>query len=423
MIKNFLKSVPEKTSMLNTSVLEKNSLSTDCGTRSHCLQENWVHLCNGLDPVRDGGMVPSILGMTGALAALAKSRVTIVTPTHSRLGNTLLPSDVDLRGPEEDLEQLVQSADVIHMHGLWQSHTRRGSRAARRANVPHLIAAHGMAEPWALRQKFWKKLIYTALVEGKNLKNASCLHALSRPEVSHLRRLAPRTPICFVPNGVDLHPFENLPSRRRLEARHPELVDKFVLLFYGRLHSKKGLDILAESLALVGRDHPALHLVLAGNDDGALTPFLEQCEALRIKRQVTVVGHVSGESAREIWGAADAFILPSYSEGFSMAVLEALACSLPTLITTACHFPELQAADAGLVVEPTAAGVTRGLRTLLEFSNKERGELGRRGRALVEKNYTWDQQAHRLSKVYHWLGGGGDPPEAVVFGSDGRPHG
>ena len=374
----------------------------------------WVHLCNGLDPVRDGGMVPSILGMTAALGALESVPITILTPTPSRLGDLSVPSGITLRGPEADLEAAVRSAEVVHMHGLWQGHTRRGAREARRSLVPSIITAHGMADPWALRHKAWKKKLYTALVEGKNLREASCLHALARPEIGHLRALAPKTPVCFVPNGVDLAPFDALPGRAELEAEYPELAGKFVLLFFGRLHVKKGLDLLAEALATVSREHPGVHLLLAGTDDGALAPFRDRCEAHGLSSRLTLVGHVSGEHARRVWGAADAFVLPSYSEGFSMAVLEALACRLPALITTACNFPELASADGGLVVEPTLSGVTDGLRDLLERSSAERAELARRGRALVERRYTWSQQAQRLAEVYHWLAGGGPSPEAVV---------
>ncbi len=95
-----------------------------------------------------------------------------------------------------------------------------------------------------------------------------------------------------------------------------------------------------------------------------------------------------------------------------MAILEALACRLPALVTTACHFPELAGAGGGIVVAPTANGVTRGLRDLLERSPAQRAELGRRGRALVEQNYTWDQQAQRLASVYRWAAGGGPPPSS-----------
>jgi glycosyltransferase involved in cell wall biosynthesis len=271
-----------------------------------------------------------------------------------------------------------------------------------------------MAEPWALRHKAWKKKVYTALVEGRNLRRAACLHALSRPEIGHLRTIAPGPNVCFVPNGVDLGPFESLPDRSVLEAEFPELAGKFVLLFFGRLHAKKGLDLLAHAVAETSRAFPELHVLLAGNDDGALAPFRDRCECLGISDRVSRVGHVSGEQARMVWAAADAFVLPSYSEGFSMAILEALACRLPALATTSCHFPELAAAEGGIVVEPTAEGVTSGLRGLLERSPAERAELGRRGRELVERHYTWDRQAQRLAEVYRWLAGGGVAPEAVV---------
>src|SRR5262249_38502551 len=154
---------------------------------------------------------------------------------------------------------VVRSAEVVHMHGLWQAQTRRGARGARAAGVPYVIAAHGMAEPWALRHKAWKKKVYTALVEGKNLRRASCLHALSRQRIGHLRALPPGTPVCFDPNGVALAPLEALPPRSALEAEFPELAGKFLLLFFGRLHAKKGLDLLAQAWAGLCDDYPDLH--------------------------------------------------------------------------------------------------------------------------------------------------------------------
>ena len=357
-------------------------------------------------------MVPSILGMTGALARL-NDGVTIVTPTPSRLEPADLPPGVFLRGPETSIEDAVRSAAVVHLHGLWQAQTRRGARAALAARVPYLVAAHGMAEPWALRHKYWKKRIYISLVEGANLRRASCLHALSRPEISHLRALAPRTPIGFIPNGVDLDSFDGLPPRSRLEDEYPELRGKFVLLFFARLHAKKGLDLLADAFRDVAPERPDLHLLLAGTDEGEYSPFRARMEEYGLERRMTYLGHVSGERARAAWGVSDAFVLPSYSEGFSMAVLEALACRLPCLITTACHFPELAGAGGAVVVEPTPAGVTRGLRELLDRGPEERADLGRIGRSLVERNYTWDRQGRRLAAIYEWLTGGGSPPDFV----------
>jgi glycosyltransferase involved in cell wall biosynthesis len=374
----------------------------------------WVHLCNGLDPVRDGGMVPSILGMTGALSR-RYGGLTIVTPTPSRIEHAPLGPELSIRGPETPLAKTIQAAEIVHMHGLWQLHTRRGAPVARAAGIPYLVACHGMADPWALGHKRWKKRLYLALVEAKNLRRASCLHALSRPEIGHLRSIAPWTPICFVPNGVDLAPFSNLPPRSLLEAEYPELKGKFVLLFFGRLHVKKGLDVLAESLGRVVPDHPELHLVIAGNDAGAWSPFRDRMASLGLTGRMTYLGHVAGERARQVWGAADAFVLPSHSEGFSMAVLEALACRLPCLITTACHFPELSAAGGGMLATPDADAVSQGLRDLIACSPSERADMGAIGRRLVEEQYTWDRQAERLAEVYGWLTGGGRHPEHVIL--------
>jgi glycosyltransferase involved in cell wall biosynthesis len=279
--------------------------------------------------------------------------------------------------------------------------------------VPYLIAAHGMAEPWAMRHKALRKRVYTALVEGRNLRRASCLHALSRPEVDHLRALAPRTPVAWIPNGVDLRPFDDLPDRSVLEAQHPELVGKRIYLFYSRLHRKKGLDLLAAAMQSVAADHPDVHLVLAGRDDGAWGPFRDQMQAVGLADRTTYLGHVGGDQAGPVWGAAEGFLLPSYSEGFSMAILEAMAARRPVLLTTACHFAEAGRADAAVVVEPTAASVTAGFRSLLERSDSERADLAARARGLVEAYYTWDRQAAALAGVYDWLLGGGLPPDCV----------
>ncbi len=378
------------------------------------IQFDCLHICNGLDPFRDGGMVPSILGFLGAIQQDGTS-VRAVTPTESRLEHINVPVGVELIGPERDLAHWIRQTPIAHFHGLWQYHARVGTRAARRYRVPYVMAAHGMVDPWALQHKPWKKKIYTFLVEGKNLGHAACLHALSVPEISHLRKLAPRTPIALVPNGVNLAPFENLPDRTVLESRFPELRGKFLLLFLSRLHVKKGLDLLAQSVSRLQKVMPEIHVLLAGRDEGAGAGFLQAMRCAGLEHAVTAMGHVHGEAAREAWGAADAFVLPSYSEGFSMAVLEALAARLPVVISSACHFPQLNQIGGGIVVEPTSDGVTDGLQQLINMSVSERRDMSERGRILVQQEYTWSSQGQRLNQLYRWILGGGPSPEFVTF--------
>ncbi|MFM7130024.1 MAG: glycosyltransferase [bacterium] len=373
-----------------------------------------VHLCNGLDPIRDGGMVPSILGMAGALAGMGQMPTSIVTTTASRLDLLDVPEGLPIFGPETDFREAVKRAGAVHIHGLWQKQTRIGGRAAAQAGVPYVVAAHGMAEPWALRQKALKKKIYMALVEKPALRKAACLHALTRPEVQFLKQIAPETPVAWIPNGVNLKPLENLPERAEVEAVYPQIRGKFTLLFLSRLHVKKGLDMLAEALAQVWGPRDDWHLLLAGTEDGAGQAFVNQMNDLGLSKNLTVTGHVSGEKARMMWAAADTFILPSRSEGFSMAVLEALAARVPAIITTACHFPELAQAAAGMVCEPDVKSIGEALHVMKnEFSEEDRRQIAECGRELVEEQYTWASQAQRLMQVYRWIEKGGPRPDFV----------
>lgn len=374
----------------------------------------FLHLCNGLDPIRDGGMVPSILGMTGGLANLGRIPTNIVTITPSRDDLIRVPSGVGLYGPDTDYREAVRQARVVHIHGLWQRQTRIGGRVALHSNVPYLVAAHGMVEPWAMKQKSIKKAIYLRLIERHILRNASCLHALTRPEIQYLKELAPKTPVAWVPNGVDLQPLENLPARSNVELEFPQIAGKFTLLFLSRLHVKKGLDMLAQGLSKTWGSRNDWHLLVAGTEDGAGQEFAREMNSLGLIQNLTMVGHVGGEKSRSMWAAANAFILPSRSEGFSMAVLEALAARVPAIITTACHFPELAANQAGIVCEPEIESIASALETIKTgMSETDRSQMAERGRQLVERDYTWQSQAARLEQVYQWVQSSGSRPDFV----------
>ena len=383
-------------------------------SRTKPVEGGLIHLCNGLDPIRDGGMVPSILGMAGALAEIGSMPTSIVTTTPSRLDLLDIPEKLALFGPETDFREVVKRAGAVHIHGLWQKQTRVGGRLAANSGVPYVVAAHGMAEPWALQQKAFKKKLYMALVEKPALRRAACLHALTRPEVQFLKQIAPQTPVAWIPNGVNLKPLENLPERSEVEEVYPQIRGKFTLLFLSRLHVKKGLDMLAEALAQAWGPKDDWHLLLAGTEDGAGQAFVSQMKGLGLSDNLTVVGHVSGEKTRMMWAAADTFILPSRSEGFSMAVLEALAARVPAIITTACHFPELAEAAAGMVCEPDVKSIGEALQIMKnEISEEDRRQIAECGRELVEERYTWESQAQRLLQVYRWIEKGSQRPDFV----------
>jgi poly(glycerol-phosphate) alpha-glucosyltransferase len=304
---------------------------------------------------------------------------------------------------------------LLHANGLWMYPSLASFRWSRRARRPYLIAPHGMLDPWAVANSAWKKRLVGWWFENAHLAGAACLHALTAAEARALRSYGLRNPICVLPNGVD--PPEDEPRP------HPdwaaETGGRRVLLFLGRLHPKKGLLDLIRAWAEVQADRPAAAedwmLVIAGWDQGGHAATLRRLiEELGAADTVRLVGPQFGDQRSASFTFADAFALPSLSEGLPVAVLEAWSYGLPVLMTEACNLPEGFAAGAALPIGPGRAGIAAGLRRLLALSDAERRAIGERGRALVRARFSWPSVGERMATVYAWVLGGGAPPACVL---------
>ncbi|WP_245937211.1 glycosyltransferase [Thioalbus denitrificans] len=189
-----------------------------------------------------------------------------------------------------------------------------------------------------------------------------------------------------------------------------------VLLFLGRIHPKKGLANLLHAWAqeLRASHGRSWHLVVAGWDQNGNQAELEGLvEGLGIGSTVHFVGPQFEKQKLASLLRADAFVLPSFSEGLPMAVLEAWAHRLPVLMTSQCNLPEGFAADAAVPMEPNVESIRQGLGTLFEMSSDELAEMGSRGCALVEDRFTWPAVAAQMCSVYAWVLGQGPRPDCV----------
>ncbi len=313
------------------------------------------------------------------------------------------------------LREEIAQADVIHNHSLWMLPNSYSSRTARRSRKPVVITAHGALEPWAIQHSGWKKRVVGRLFQNLDLQRADCVHVNTAAEARGIREYGLSCPIAVIANGVHPPDFENLPPRDALDRQSPEARGKRLMLYLARLHQKKGLGHLLPAWSRLAADHEDWHLMIAGPDRGFEATAKRLAVDLRIGDRVTFTGPVQGVEKRALLGAAEIFVQPSFSEGFSMSLLEALTCRLPVLLTPGCNFREAVDVGAAIEVEPTVESTTDGLASLLRLDDAELRRMGEQGRALVLSRYTWDCAAAQTLELYSWLTGCGKRPDSIFL--------
>jgi glycosyltransferase involved in cell wall biosynthesis len=296
--------------------------------------------------------------------------------------------------------QETSKFDLVHIHELWSHPHLAASRAARKSGKPYVVTVHGGLEPWAINHKALKKKVYSVLFQRRILQKAAALHAITLGETKHIRAFGVDNRILMIPNGINPEEFQNLPSRWELTQFYPRLAGKQVVLFLGRLHPIKGLDILARAFGKIARGRGDLCLLVVGPDSEGY-----QAEVVKILTvegaldKAIFAGMLTGHEKLAALGGADVFVLSSYSEGFSMAILEAISCGLPVIVTHQCHFPEVAEARAGLVIEPDVEQLAAALENLLN-EPELRQEMGSNGRRLLAEKFTWDKVADQIIEMY-----------------------
>ncbi|WP_231936396.1 glycosyltransferase [Bythopirellula polymerisocia] len=332
---------------------------------------------------------------SGLRSVPVKSPVKSISPPGRWLGRLCYSPAL-----RRELDSLIPQGDVVHIHSLWTMPNAYGSSLAKKHGKPVVFSPHGSLETWALNRHRWKKRICEEMFQRRDLEQANCVHALSHTEADSIRGYGLTNPIAVIPNGINLSAYENLPDRSVLLNSYPQLTDKRIVLFLSRLHPKKGLQHLVEAWRKIVVDNQDVQLVIAGPDNGHEAIIRGLVSDLELDSSVLFTGPLYGEQKLAALAAADLFVLPSFSEGFSMAILEAMACELPLLISRNCSFPEVANSEAGLECESDVTSTEEGLRKILSMTNDERQSMGRNGRKLVEQRYTWDRIAKQFLELY-----------------------
>ncbi len=264
-------------------------------------------------------------------------------------------------GLEERLAAIVGSFDAMLVHGLWQYHGVGAMRASLRSGVPYFVFPHGMLDPWfktAYPVKHLKKQIYWALTERRVLQRAKSVLFTSRNEMSLAEStFLPKAWYCkrILPLGVERISADNRNTSEAFFQRFPQMRNRRFLLFLGRLHPKKGCDLLIEAIS---RMRPPLDLILAG-------PDADEQYTARLKRSanglsILFTGMLDGEVKSGALAACEALILPSHQENFGLVVAEALSVGAPVLLSDQVNIAETVAVSGAGFVEPdTQMGTER----------------------------------------------------------------
>jgi glycosyltransferase involved in cell wall biosynthesis len=296
--------------------------------------------------------------------------------------------------------------DAVIVNGLWQHCGLAAWRALAGSGTPYYVYTHGMLDPWFKRRyplKHLKKWLYWPWAEYRVLRDARAVIFTCSEERLLARQsfwLYRCTEAVAALGTAPVSPQQASAGARFLHA-YPRLQGKRVLLFLGRIHEKKGCDLLIEAYARVAAHDPQLCLVMGGPDHDGLSDRLRQrCAELGIADRVEWTGMLEGDMKWGAFMAAELFVLPSHQENFGIAVIEALACSTPVLISDKVNiWREIEADHAGIVGTDTVQATTDGLQQWLALTPAARLAMSDAAHRCFARRFSIDIAARDLTHI------------------------
>jgi glycosyltransferase involved in cell wall biosynthesis len=391
-----------------------------------------LHLISSLDPA-GGGPIEGLLRQNeacgGSDGPIKREIASLDLPGSPHVSRTPLPVHALGRGQRGGwpwdralrhygwspdyvpwLRANVASFDAVIVHGLWNYAAFGASRVLPGGPTPYFVFPHGMMDPWFRRTsplKHLAKQAFWLVGEGRLLAGARAVFFTSEEERRQARGEFPahRYHETVVDYGAAAPPSRMINHDAAFRAAVPELGRRPYLLFLGRIHRKKGCDLLIEAFARTVADNPGVDLVMAGPDQTNWRPELEaRASRLNVANKIHWPGPFYGDAK---WGAlhgADAFVLPSHQENFGIAVAEALGCGTPVLISDKVNiWREIDEAGAGLVEPDTVDGIEALLRRWFALAEPRRTAMHQTAQTLFIKRFNVARAAPALIETIRSL--------------------
>lgn len=300
----------------------------------------------------------------------------------------------------------AKTSDLIHVHGLWLMPNIYAGAAAARSGRPLIISPRGMLGKEALKFSSLKKKAFWIALQNAAYREGSCWHATSHSEASEIRDFGIQSPIAVIPNGIDIP---------ELAHTFPKKTGQKSILFLGRLHPIKGVDLLIQAWKRIAEVLPAWHLQIAGPDEGGYRQSLEALiSQYRIPR-VQFLGPVAGAEKTELLRNSDLVVLPSRFESFGVVVAEALSHGIPVLASRGTPWSGVVNNRCGWWPDASVEALAGTCTEATSLSSRERREMGLRGRRWVMEAFSWAAVAAQMKDLYCWTVREGLVPKTVAL--------
>lgn len=300
----------------------------------------------------------------------------------------------------------ANNIELIHNHGIWLGSNHSASIVAKKLGIPLIITPHGMLTNWSFNYKWYKKRIAWWLFQKEDLNQARVVHLTSNAEEKDLRQLGYRGNTAIIPNGVDIPTWREMPL---LEKSYR------TALFVSRIHPKKGLLNLVEAWHQVRPKGWKMRLI--GPDEGGYKAVVQEAVKERdLEGDFIFSDSLYGDDLWKAYWESDLFILPTMNENFGNVIAEALVCGVPVITTHGTPWKELETNSCGWWVPIGVAPLVEALRLATNLTHTQRRKMGKRGRKLVEDNYTWHSVGLKMKALYEWVLEGKSKPPFVITG-------
>jgi glycosyltransferase involved in cell wall biosynthesis len=299
------------------------------------------------------------------------------------------------------LRAAIPKVDIVHIHSLYLFHEVVAAYFCRQFCVPYVISPHGSLNPFIYNHHRFRKSIIEFLVDHNNIKNSGAMHFTTDDEKLLAMPYIDNANSFVVPLGLNLNEYADLPALGTWRSQHPNLEHKKIILFFGRINFKKGLDILVQAFAQVAKVRQDVHLVITGPDnEGYSHKVKEWLHQAGITELATFTGMLQGRDKLAILSDADLFLLPSYTENFGIAVVEAMVCGLPVIISDQVNiWREVVTGGAGRACPCDPDCFAKTILELLDHQDMMT-EMGENGKELVKRSFNWKMITKSLEQEY-----------------------